>query len=452
MRKKLSERQGITLIALVITIIVLLILAGVSIAMLTGENGILTQANNAKLQTEYSDVTEAMSLAVSEYTLEKQTNTETAQKSFVDWLKDKGYINASNEIQTAILLGKELSTGKGSGTTDVYKLEEVTETAKLASNIQVTATEEEKKYEIVYYDKKGTREVLKTFSMNENDNQEVDTSMFDITDNGTISIKDYDSYYEKEKEWTVENLIIPSRINGIEVKIIPDNFMAYIDIAGVTKNIYIPNTVVSIGQYAFCGCNGIESIEIPASVQYMKYAFPLCQNLETIEVNFEEGNTPAGWEENWYPSNVTVEYLTPYLNFAKEYLSNKDRGELEELLLKTERYIGTFEEYLSEAQISREEIEKMAQDEGKTYEEFLRETLEKDSWVEVEYYISLKGWNNKTTSELEQIVLEQMGIEGTFDNFLGEQGKTREDFEEMYKGEGFRSEDDFLKYGLYQMK
>ena len=44
--------SGITLIALVITIIVLLMLAGVSIAMLTGENGILTQAGQAKEQTE----------------------------------------------------------------------------------------------------------------------------------------------------------------------------------------------------------------------------------------------------------------------------------------------------------------------------------------------------------------------------------------------------------------
>ena len=46
------KEQGITLIALVITIIVLLILAGVSIAMLTGENGILSQAQRAKEETE----------------------------------------------------------------------------------------------------------------------------------------------------------------------------------------------------------------------------------------------------------------------------------------------------------------------------------------------------------------------------------------------------------------
>ncbi len=39
----IKERKGITLIALVITIIVLLILAGVSISMLIGDNGILTR-------------------------------------------------------------------------------------------------------------------------------------------------------------------------------------------------------------------------------------------------------------------------------------------------------------------------------------------------------------------------------------------------------------------------
>ena len=50
--KKSMRENGITLIALVITIIVLLILASVSIAMLTGNNGILTQAKNAKQATE----------------------------------------------------------------------------------------------------------------------------------------------------------------------------------------------------------------------------------------------------------------------------------------------------------------------------------------------------------------------------------------------------------------
>lgn len=43
-----SNSKGITLIALVITIIVLLILAGITIATLTGDNGIIGKAINAK--------------------------------------------------------------------------------------------------------------------------------------------------------------------------------------------------------------------------------------------------------------------------------------------------------------------------------------------------------------------------------------------------------------------
>ena len=49
--KAFKSTKGITLIALVVTIIVLLILAGVSIAMLTGNNGVLTKAGEAKVRT-----------------------------------------------------------------------------------------------------------------------------------------------------------------------------------------------------------------------------------------------------------------------------------------------------------------------------------------------------------------------------------------------------------------
>ena len=51
-RNFLRKEKGITLIALVITIIVLLILAGVSIAMIAGNNGILNQASKAAEMTE----------------------------------------------------------------------------------------------------------------------------------------------------------------------------------------------------------------------------------------------------------------------------------------------------------------------------------------------------------------------------------------------------------------
>ena len=56
--------NGITLIALVITIIVLLILAGISIATLTGENGLLTKANTAKTETSKASAKEKVQIAV----------------------------------------------------------------------------------------------------------------------------------------------------------------------------------------------------------------------------------------------------------------------------------------------------------------------------------------------------------------------------------------------------
>ena len=87
MKGKIKERKGITLIALVITIIVLLILAGVSIAMLTGENGILMQAQNAKAETEKASVIEQARLDI----IEKQTEGKgtTIYKEDIKEILDK---------------------------------------------------------------------------------------------------------------------------------------------------------------------------------------------------------------------------------------------------------------------------------------------------------------------------------------------------------------------------
>jgi len=64
MTKFKNNERGITLIALVITIIVLLLLAGVAISMLSGENGLLNQAANAKTRTGEVSELERVELAV----------------------------------------------------------------------------------------------------------------------------------------------------------------------------------------------------------------------------------------------------------------------------------------------------------------------------------------------------------------------------------------------------
>ena len=62
MNAKKNESKGITLIALVISIIVLLILAGVTIAALSGDNGILTRAKEAKEKTKQAQEDEKRNL------------------------------------------------------------------------------------------------------------------------------------------------------------------------------------------------------------------------------------------------------------------------------------------------------------------------------------------------------------------------------------------------------
>ena len=70
---KTKEMKGITLIALVITIVVLLILAGVSINLLLGDNGIITKAKEAKDSYSKSAVKEKVGFLLNEYKIDKAT-------------------------------------------------------------------------------------------------------------------------------------------------------------------------------------------------------------------------------------------------------------------------------------------------------------------------------------------------------------------------------------------
>ena len=108
----LKNNKGITLIALVITIIVLLILAGVSIAMLTGDNGILNQADNAQTATREADIKEAISLAVS-----------TVNADLADNVSEDVYTEFSlDEICNAINADRGAGTAAPQGTNKInYK-------------------------------------------------------------------------------------------------------------------------------------------------------------------------------------------------------------------------------------------------------------------------------------------------------------------------------------------
>ena len=104
-KKMAKERRGVTLIALVITIIVLLILAGVTIAMLTGENGIISKAMQAKTKTEDSKETEEAGLKK----IENYINGKSAEAGVV--IQDLKSIKSDGTEGEVI--GEKVSDGAG---------------------------------------------------------------------------------------------------------------------------------------------------------------------------------------------------------------------------------------------------------------------------------------------------------------------------------------------------
>ena len=92
--KKLKEelkygKKGITLISLVVTIIVLLILAGITITTLTGENGILNRAKEAKNKTEEAQEKESLELAVISSQMEDVNTLEITEEKLSDAIKQQ---------------------------------------------------------------------------------------------------------------------------------------------------------------------------------------------------------------------------------------------------------------------------------------------------------------------------------------------------------------------------
>ena len=84
----MKKENGITLIALVITIVVLLILAGISINAIFGNNGIFNKANSAKINTEKAEIEENLNLALANIKAKKETGLENRElKSYFDTLE-----------------------------------------------------------------------------------------------------------------------------------------------------------------------------------------------------------------------------------------------------------------------------------------------------------------------------------------------------------------------------
>ncbi len=319
--KNISSQKGITLISLVITIIVLIILAGISIRLVLGEDGIVHKVQQAALKTEMATLYEDLQQKVLTQYVEYQTNQ--GSNDYLNFLITEGYVAEEPVEENAYVvtvetvLGRNLKSGNGTYPKDVYviKVEDavqegaIQEVASIASlnndsnnfykaSTQVAAENSngKKNLSLYYYDENGTDNyvgILATTS--ETVNTEISSlpsDFWEITEDGAISIN---SKYKKsttrytygqqildENEESITQIVIPSQVNNILVKSISSRTF---EGCSYLTNITIPNNITTIGSYAFYDCYALTNITIPDSVITIgDYAFTNCLKLTNITI------------------------------------------------------------------------------------------------------------------------------------------------------------------------
>ena len=115
-KRSKSSNLGITLIALVVTIIVLMILAGIAVAALMGDNGIIKRAGEAKESQRGATVQDEVTLALSENKMIDEINKTKGvtgglktKETLVNELVDKGYL--TNDDKTTLETEDEITIG-----------------------------------------------------------------------------------------------------------------------------------------------------------------------------------------------------------------------------------------------------------------------------------------------------------------------------------------------------
>lgn len=311
-----KENEGITLIALVITIIVLLILAGITIATLTGDNGILTKTNEAKEQTEIGKEKEIVKLAttavittndaIDKDSLQSELNKTAGDKKtevynynqklqvyFTDSKRyyeiDKNFnielINVTNgekrislkciNSKKEVLKEIEIITLNDNS---IIEPPEIEKYEPSESSFSKTITQDTE-IDILYYYVIQKEDLVFT-GLNSSGNvteNESEIKSYMIGDgssnskNALTSIINYDFV-----------LYVPEEYNGKVVNKIGN--YAFSRASNLTK-LQISNNIITIGAWTFLGCNKFKLLEIPDNVQIITAdAFHDCSGIENVQI------------------------------------------------------------------------------------------------------------------------------------------------------------------------
>lgn len=299
-----SKERGITLIALVVTIVVLIILASISIATLTGDNGIINQAQDAKEQTEISEEKEIVSLASTRAAGEDKYGNVTKENltKELDNFIGKGKYDLAGDGPFTIVFkesGRSYIVGEDGGITQPTN----PNIFKYTKEGYITGVKDEY-IEAVTTQGESYNNSKKYASIN-------NIKISSYQDPSTV-------YYLKEEVGT--ELYIPTEIE--ETKIIGIANNAFFAIYNLTK-VIIPSEIKEIGDRAFYCCKVLESVELQKGLEKLGAScFENCFELNNIELPdslLEIGEScfyQIGFNEIYIPQSVEIigAYALPFLD------------------------------------------------------------------------------------------------------------------------------------------
>ena len=267
--KKLKNKNGVTLIALAVTIIVMLILAGVTISTLTGNSGITTNASKAKTKSYLADIKEEYELYLSEKRMDDEYDLDTL------YANDKTIRYEGNEVGTGIA---EICSSIKKG--DEKKFEIIKgKIYYVSQDKNVIPIAVELGFSINPYEITDSG-VLKSSSMN----------LYLVDNDGHLDLSEYEGKIKTIEAGAFSKVEIESGITPLSSIVLPKGITTIGDDAfsynTSLTSIKIPNTVTTIGKRAFYGCTNLTSIEIPDSVTYIgDYCFWNCNRLQKIKLS-----------------------------------------------------------------------------------------------------------------------------------------------------------------------
>ena len=262
------KKNGITLVALVITIVVMLILVGVSVTV-SINGGLFNTANESTYKTEISQIKEALGeeIASRKITKESTDNITIADLEISDKLKDKYKDKLVFNTKTGeILYDPEIITKAD----EMQWLEDINVYPTTVYFMISGAT-------ITGFSPKGYEAIEKgTLSFN------IPTKTKDGTTITTIGANAFNATQTgKELCTNVKSIIIQNNITTI-------GGAAFANCTGI-EEITIPESVTSLGRSAFSKCTGLKSATILGKVGDMSFTFYQCSNLEKVTFKQDEG-------------------------------------------------------------------------------------------------------------------------------------------------------------------